>query len=559
MLRHRIQRAPSPAPHPGRTQRTSFEGMSRRAGSVLAAAALVTAACVGGDADSPDTTAPTTLAPTTTTVPATTTTTLPIFPRISWSMPDRFGLDENNDGRIDVPNTAEYAHNLEPGSCSAGCPEADPTFSVLLSGADSVSEAGPIQEYRWEWRDGSGVVRSVASAGPDIEVRLPEGSYTIALTVTSDEGSAQVTETIVVRDLLIAVAGDSYASGEGNPESNLIDRSGRFPKAVGIWADGDNLLATERHRRAHRSTLAAGPQAALDLEAADDQSSVTLLFVAGSGASIDTGMMGPHDGVPYEEDMTEAELPGQIDELAALLGCEPSAAGPRCNRTIDALIVSIGGNDMGFGPVWGGLIAADPGLLFARAYRFALNEVFEVAEAGIRDLPLAYDELEEMIRARLEVTQVYLTAYPSPFGSGDSLCEVAAEDLVPGLEADRDELTEASERILDPLNQTMADAATRSGWVFVDSFLDDFATHGYCASDPYPPSAYPGNPFPAPVAVSDDPGVRWFRRAQESTDIQGVPDSTFRPADLATRGSFHPNELGHQRIKQALLAVLELD
>jgi hypothetical protein len=519
---------------------------------MLAAAALVAASCVGGQAgpDPVETTVATTSAPTTTTV-------VPIIPEISWSMPARFGRDDDDDGRIDVPNTAEYANNLPPGTCAEACPNVEPTFTVLLSGAGSTSGAGPIEQYRWEVRSGSKVVAATDSDLPQAEVRLAEGEYELALTVTSGGRSAETTENITVRDVLIVVMGDSYASGEGNPESRAVDDSGLLPKAVGIWADGETELVSERHRLAHRSTLAAAPQAALAIESDDDRSSVTLLFVAGSGASIDTGVVGPHAGVPYE-DVSETELPAQIDQVATMLGCMTSARGPRCNRPIDALIVSIGGNDMGFGLVWGGLIAADPGLTFASAYEFAINELFRVAEAGIRDLPAAYALLDDALRNLLEIAVVYLTAYPSSVGLGDSLCDIAAEDLVPGLEADRDEIVEAVDRVLGPLNQTMADAAATHGWVYVDSFLDDFASHGYCGTEPYPAEEYPGNPFPAPVVASPDPAVRWFRRAEESTKIQGVPGFGFRPADLATRGTLHPNELGHQAIKEALLAVLDV-
>ena len=55
--------------------------------------------------------------------------------------------------------------------------------------------------------------------------------------------------------------------------------------------------------------------------------------------------------------------------------------------------------------------------------------------------------------------------------------------------------------------------------------------------------------------MPDDPTIRWFRQAEESTAIQGAPDTGFRPADLSTRGTLHPNEYGHQAIKEALQAA----
>jgi hypothetical protein len=496
-----------------------------------------------------------TAAPSTTSAPTSTTAPADLIPLIAWSVPERFGVDGNADGRIDVPNTAEYAHNLAPGTCSNGCPEGPPTFAVTLSGAGSVSEVGPIDDYRWEVRRGSEVVASVVTAAPESEIRLAEGPYDVSLTVTSGDRNATATRSIEVSDILIVAIGDSYASGEGDPESNEIDSSGRIDRVVGIWADdGAGGPEEAAHRSAHRSTLAATPQAALALEAADEQSSVTLLFTARTGATIDEGLLGPHPG--SEDEGGSASLP-QIEAVAAMLGCTPSPDGPRCDRTIDILTVSIGGNDVGFNVVIGGLVLADPDLAFRLAYNFAVNEVFSVAEAGIGELAGKYAALDEAIRSRLAVDEILLVAYPSAVGSGDQLCEVAAEDLVAGLEADRDEIVQAIERVIDPLDRAMASAASRLGWVYVDGHLGEFASHGYCGADPYPPQDYPGNPFPEPVVVPADPLVRWFRRADESALIQGAPAGSFRPTDLATSGTLHPNEYGHHSIRTAILAALD--
>jgi hypothetical protein len=425
----------------------------------------------------------------------------------------------------------------------------------LLSGTGSSSNVGPIDTYRWRVRDGSDVVAGAESSTAEAEVLLTEGDYVVSLTVSAGGQNATATEEIAVEDHLIVAIGDSYASGEGNPETNAIDSSEGTDRVVGIWADdGAGGAEANSHRRAHRSTLAATPQAALVLEALDDHSSVTLLFTARTGAEIDEGLLGPHPG-------SESESPpavSQIEAVAALLGCEPSPTGPRCNRTIDALTISIGGNDVGFNVVIGGLVLVDPDLTFSLAYRLAINEVLAVAEAGIRQLADKYDALDQAIRNRLDVKQVYLVGYPSAVGSGDDLCEVAAEDLIAGLEADREEILATVDRVIEPLGRAMAAAAVEHEWVYVDAHIEDFATHGYCRNDPYPAEAYPGNPYPAEVAVPNDPSIRWFRRADESVQIQGASGSAFRPADLATTGTLHPNEYGHQSIRNGLLAVFEL-
>ncbi|RZV41059.1 MAG: hypothetical protein EX267_11805, partial [Acidimicrobiia bacterium] len=410
MLGDAIDRTGRPARSPARspsllTDGTRFRTVKvRRALAGLIAAAMLVAGCIGSDEESePETSSTTSLAPTTTTL-APTTTVVRLLPEISWSMPARFGLDANSDGRIDVPNTAEYALNLPAGSCAGGCPVTTPTFTVLLSGADSQSDLGAIDDFTWEVRQGSEVVAGASSSIPEAEVQLAEGSYLVSLTVSAGGQLATATEEIIVADHLIVAIGDSYASGEGNPEANTIDSSGAIDRVVGIWADdgvGGPVAVT--HRRAHRSTLAATPQAALVLEGRDDQSSVTLLFTARTGAEIDEGLLGPHPGSESED---PPEVP-QIEAVAAMLGCEETSSGPRCNRTIDALTISIGGNDVGFNVVLGGLVLADPDLAFRVAYNFALNEVFRVAETGIEELPAKYAALDRAIRSRLEVDRVY--------------------------------------------------------------------------------------------------------------------------------------------------------
>ena len=524
---------------------------------MLTAAALLAASCVSGDSgpEQVNTTVATTEAPTTTTTRATTTT-LPIMPEIDWWVPDRFGIDEDDDGLFDVPNTAEYLRALPPGSCSPSCPSGPPAFPVILDGSDSISEAGPIEEYRWEIRSDSDVIESVAGSDPVAEVRLPEGRYTVSLTVRSGGRSEAVRETVEVGDHLIVVLGDSYASGEGNPEYRQM----RGERVVGVWADDGPAgpgPVNEGHRQAHRSTLAASPQAALDIERADRRSSVSLLFLARSGAEIEEGMLGPQPGMTGR--VSESDLRSQIEAAAHLLGCTTTEEGPRCDRTIDALTLTIGGNDVGFNVVIGGLVAVDPDLLFRLAYRIALNEVLAVPEEGIRDLPRLYADLDTAIRSRLQVDEIYLVAYPSPTGAGEDLCSEVAEDLVPGLEADRDEIIETLERVIEPLGAAMSSAAATHGWTYVDGHLAEFGAHGYCGNEPYPTADYPSHPIESLEKTSTDPNVRWFRRARESAEIQGGTGGVFEPADLATDGTLHPNELGHQAIKEALLAVLNLD
>lgn len=483
-----------------------------------------------------------------------------------WEMAPRFGLDGDGDGRIDVPNSEEYVRGLDPGACPGGCAGRMAAFQVTLDATSSRSDSAAIDSYRWEVAAaGSEVVRTLQ--GPRVDVSMAEGDHEVVLTVGRGADTASVTGTVAVRDHLIVVLGDSYASGEGNPESNFVTGGAFFDEVVGLWADDggadpDAVVAFD-HRRAHRSTLAAGAQAALELELADPRSSVTLVFLASSGAAIESGILGPHGGVVYElpeGGEVAPDLAPQLEELAGLLGCGGAAGPPACDRVVDALVVSVGGNDIGFGAIWGGLVALDPLLDVGGAYDRLVEEVLVSAQERIDRLPDLFEQLAAGVAAAVETEVVLVTAYPSATttvadGRVVTCPEVAA--LLPGLEIDAAELDLADERVIDPLNDAIAAAAADHGWVFVDGHLEAFQGHGMCGTAPYPPEDYPGNPYPAFVSVPDDPAVRWFRQAEESAAIQGTPDQDFfRPENLATRGTLHPNEYGHQVIKAALVAEL---
>jgi hypothetical protein len=472
-----------------------------------------------------------------------------------WSLPERFGLDANQDGRIDIPNTIEYVLNLEPGACAAGCPDVTPEFTVVLdaSGVSLLDTAGTpaeIDNFRWTVRIGDEVLLTESTDSTQAVVRLAEGTYDILLEVTSRGRTWSLERAIRVEDLLFVSIGDSYAAGEGNPE---------VPGDPPLWADAgttsDSTPAID-HDLAHRSGLAGPAQAALAMERADTQSSVTFVFLAASGASIAEGMI--EESEPKRaNDGTRRTLLPQVDELADLMGCSPDDAAT-CLRAIDALHISAGGNDIGFAFTLGSLIALDPVLVVSPIYENLRDNLFSDVENQIAELPELFQSLADEL-ARLEIARVYLTAYPgstSYTAGGRTLtCDEVGGDLFPGLEVDQQEIEEVEVRLHRPLNDALAAIADDQEWVFVDDHVAAFAGHGYCGTDPYLEAPYEGNPFPDPLNPHPDEGVRWFRQAAESAELQGG-GGLFQPERLATSGTLHPNEYGHLAYAAALLRAL---
>ena len=95
-----------------------------------------------------------------------------------------------------------------------------------------------------------------------------QGAFTATLTITRTDGSVLLddqgrgnpfTQSIVVKDFLIVSIGDSYASGEGNPD--------RWQELTGSDLLGQPTDATPpvwQDKRCHRSAYAAPAQAALE-------------------------------------------------------------------------------------------------------------------------------------------------------------------------------------------------------------------------------------------------------------------------------------------------------
>ena len=475
---------------------------------------------------------------------------------IDWSMPDRFGLDANEDGLIDIPNTAEYLLNVAPATCASGCEKLTPVFTVVLdaSGVALVDAAGVQQAteaYSWVLTDESGESQQVVSESSKTVVELPEGVQEVVLEVTAGAHRRTTETSIVVGDWLIVSIGDSYASGEGSPE---------IPGDPARWADAGGATDSPQaldHDVAHRSGLAGSAQAALAIERADPRSSVTYVSLAASGAEIEEGMLSA-PGAATGGDGDGHTLRPQVEELADLMGCASGGAGT-CLRTIDTLMISAGGNDIGFAFTVGSLIALDPLLVVNPIYQNLLDNLVADVGEDIDALPALFDQLGDALSA-IAIDQILLTGYPgSSTVAVDGrivTCDEIGGDLIPGLEVDQDELNVVREGLLVPLNDTLEAVADAQGWVFVDSHVSAFEGHGYCGSDPYGGQGFSGNPFPEDVAANNDPGVRWFRRAAESAAIQGG-GGLLQPERLATSGTFHPNEFGHQAYKTALLEVLD--
>jgi len=370
-------------------------------------------------------------------------------------------------------------------------------------------------------------VTQACSEPVTFEVPYPAGAV-----ISVEIGGREIArEDVRVSDLLIVGMGDSFASGEGNPDAPVRfsrDRTADYgshsdrdlagyPARVGPWKQiGDKQFIQENARwsdqACHRSLYSHQLRAALQLAVEDPHRAVTFVGVACSGSEVTYGLFLRYAGnewVPNPTDMSQIsaiaaaqcgdkeasvqDLPeayhmdGTISELRGgltLRKCDPFDA-----RKIDLLFVSVGGNDVGFSRMLANAVLADKSTLRMLGGWFGQVHDLDAASIGLEALKLRYKSLNRALHYLLHIPweqsdRILLTAYPGLAlqGDGSSLCPdgQAGMDVLPDFQ-----LSEAKVRsgtwIADKLNTAMNEAADHYGWSFVEAHRREFLGRGLCA------------------------------------------------------------------------------
>jgi hypothetical protein len=184
----------------------------------------------------------------------------------------------------------------------------------------------------------------------------------VAVKTRENRPYLNLNKTFRLRDVIIATVGDSFVSGEGNPHRNL-----RVP----IGKDGINLAGKRAEwfdLRCHRSLFTSASISAYQLAREFPTQSVTFIPLACSGAEVKDGILtqylgretdkqaqaidADYDSMPDWVYYPQRLLPSEIAILYRTL-C-PSHATSGCDDKLvkpDALVVSTGGNEIGFGAI----------------------------------------------------------------------------------------------------------------------------------------------------------------------------------------------------------------
>jgi hypothetical protein len=291
--------------------------------------------------------------------------------------------------------------------------------------------------------------------------------------------------------LNVVAVGDSYASGEGAKGSGWIDSA------------------------CHRSPLAAPQLAAAML---GQVWNTQFSSVACSGSVIQNGKDAAHE----------------LINGALFLGGAPGQLTRVTGAPIDALTVSIGGNDLDFGDIVQACMNPFTECEYDPSLRNNLNTALGNLGSGL-DRLIAGVQGPSGVEINAPVRNVYVTEYPDPTTGllGD---RCGNSDAQPAGGFEGISLTEAewlSQNFSAPLNAALAAAVNRANsaagshpvWHFVTGISQAFVGHGYCAPDTY----------------------RWINTPSDSLGSQG---------DL--NGTMHPNAQGQQAIANVLYQYLVL-
>ena len=448
----------------------------------------------------------------------------------------------------------------------------------------------------WSWRPRAGEAEPTTKSQPckqDLVIdRVPysqdRAKSGVAVEVTLPGGTKLSDDAVVVEDLLVVSLGDSFASGESNPDrpitfgnreyvyepirEEVATADGSFSvqsrKDEMRLAPGQNPRALPRRRMideekseqfhrasreftkafyeraarwfspdCHRSQYGYPVRVAMQLAVEDRRRAVTLVHLACSGAQVTEGLFAAQDAREDFSKPNSSSVPAQFDQLTDLIcrdgpkgrrtvsytlpffksGQKPSArtiskqwcAPDRRKRDIDLVLLSIGGNDIGFSAIAAYAMTESAGDIAPIAawmgsqIRFGPDVARQYLNVLDERMKAVKDALTTGFGVRPE--KVVQTSYePIQFDETGALCGARPTlglDVHPNLKMSQKRLAESGQ-FLDQLVQRLqcmsqrgagcpANLATGAGTGFtlVTDHHAAFRRRGICARDPKRPEA----------------------------------------------------------------------
>jgi hypothetical protein len=513
--------------------------------------------------------------------------------------------------------------------CADGADYINPKSHRIVAEIRDLDDADSV-ECQWLTSPLDGNRRGIATKAPCSSAVALEVPYPSGATITVAIGGRSIAETTAkVRDLFIVGMGDSFASGEGNPDipvrfsrERASDYGGGekammvgYPARVGDWKQiGDTKFIEENaqwlDQACHRSLYSHQLRTALQLAVEEPDRAVTYVGVACSGAETTFGMFlryKGHEWVPNPPPLSQIsavseaqcgtvearafDLPEayhmneRVPELKGglvLRKCDQEKA-----RKIDLVLLSIGGNDVGFARLVANAVIADQSSLRRLGGWFGQVHGFKEAINGLDRLDDRYKSLNRAVHSILHVPwpesdRILLTAYPplATLEDGKSICPDgrAGMTVLPDFNLSQQKAREGDVAAAR-LHDIMKAAAGQHRWTFVEAHRPQFRGRGLCAG--YSENALSSaddlrlpqkvNGTWQPMNPADwraySSRQRWFRTPNDAFMTgnfhvsQSIMQSVLKTQTLSWvqvllastySGAFHPTAEGHAAIADAV-------
>jgi len=352
----------------------------------------------------------------------------------------------------------------------------------------------------------------------DYDVKQPK---TVNISATLSDGTVIGPKAVTVIDNLIVGLGDSYASGEGNPDrpaqftenKNEKDRlpfilDGKPFKAIKGEKhpqkdNGKDVQVSWLDERCHRSMYSYQFKTALQLALSNPQEAITFVSYSCSGATTDNIL---------SEKKKQIEGHGKVDPQLESLK-EVLSNGNNETREIDYLLLSTGGNDIGFATYVAYCLLSHGALTFFEHLPKGVNEkkILQTEQAKIFEASLlgtegSYIRLNDWLRGQKPdlnhsksnaikikdclpggpCKRVLLTPYPNILNREDGkLCEANRKEFDKTFGADdrTKRIDTLNSHVFEQIKKVQADARITGvlGWTVIDKNVDAYAKNGFCA------------------------------------------------------------------------------
>jgi hypothetical protein len=307
--------------------------------------------------------------------------------------------------------------------------------------------------------------------------------------MTPDSLSSSTTNTT---KFVWGALGDSYASGEGNPEHGIANPSDINSFTDLRWGDDTSIFVPDGYSlrsdvtTCHRSDRAGAPKANTQLEGLYSGMSFALGFVACSGATASALMSAGYQGPDLTNNdahlgFIRVPQPAQLDRIATFASDQGQ---------LDALYMSIGGNNVGFGDIVTDCLTP---------FTNCADKDSGMLSQNLAALATTYNTLDTSIEQHFPDAKppVLISDYPNPLDRGPGLEPCHGDDYnafgdvgLGGYDAmlkGEVSLGEAqwAETVPDAMNSVILTAAINNDWDVISAHTNAFLGHGICTSNPF--------------------------------------------------------------------------